>query len=495
MNMTYDVVVVGASNAGGFAAAAVAENGAKVLCIDKMGSADHLYRNTLGSIDSNSQKRAGVKIDKNKVIQYLTAFAQDNVDQKLLWAWANHSGETMDWLEEHVLKPEGIHLHSYTDAYYETLINMAFPTANEVTRDDKSWARGWGKYVIQYAEKQGVKFSWNTKLEHLITDKTGKVIGIETKSRETNEINRINVAKGVVLATGGYGANTALVQKWNPTLLKKCVATKSPRDDGSGQIAAMEIGAAHDDEGASIIFDRGAVTPGTNIKDTYYIGWDAKMLTLGSFPFLKVNLKGERFFNESAPYQFEMNANMHQPGNLDIAIFNEDTMNHLKDFHTLGCSRVGWPGGNDMDSFRKKLQENLDRGTVVKANSIEELAEKLHLPKERLVATVNRYNQMAKNGVDEDFGKEKYRLFPVEGAPYYGITFGGVLLATFDGLHINDHMSVLDENNDPIKGLYAAGNCSGGFFWGSYPDRLPGLAAGRAATFGRLAGKYVVREN
>lgn len=495
MNMTYDVVVVGASNAGGFAAAAAAENGAKVLCIDKMGSVDHLYQNTLGSIDSNSQKRAGVKIDKNKVIQYLTAFAQDNVDQKLLWAWANHSGETMDWLEEHVLKPEGIHLHSYTDAYYETLINMAFPTANEITRDDKSWARGWGKYVVQYAEKQGVKFSWNTKLEHLITDKAGKVIEIETKSRETNKINRINVTKGVVLATGGYGANTALVQKWNPTLLKKCVATKSPRDDGSGQIAAMEVGAARDDEGASIIFDRGAVTPGTNIKDTYYIGWDAKMLTLGSFPFLKVNLKGERFFNESAPYQFEMNANMHQPGNLDIAIFNEDTMNHLKDFHTLGCSRVGWPGGNDMDSFRKKLQENLDSGTAVKADSIEELAEKLHLPREKLVATVSRYNQMAKNGVDEDFGKEKYRLFPIDGAPYYGITFGGVLLATFDGLHINDHMSVLDENNDPIKGLYAAGNCSGSFFWGSYPDRLPGLAAGRATTFGRLAGKYVVREN
>lgn len=199
MNMTYDVVVVGASNAGGFAAAAAAENGAKVLCIDKMGSVDHLYRNTLGSIDSNSQKRAGVKIDKNKVIQYLTAFAQDNVDQKLLWAWANHSGETMDWLEEHVLKPEGIHLHSYTDAYYETLINMAFPTANEITRDDKSWARGWGKYVVQYAEKQGVKFSWNTKLEHLITDKAGKVIEIETKSRETNKINRINVTKGNVI--------------------------------------------------------------------------------------------------------------------------------------------------------------------------------------------------------------------------------------------------------------------------------------------------------
>mgnify|MGYP003365920164 CR=1 FL=1 len=492
---TFDVIVVGASNAGGFATAAAAENGAKVLCIDKMSNADHLYRNTLGSINSNSQKRAGVNIDKNKIVQYLTAFTQDNVDQRLLWAWANHSGETMNWLEEKVLKPQGIHLYSYTDAYYETLINMAFPTANEITRDNKSWARGWGKYVIDYDQKLGAEFKWNTKLEHLLTDNKGRVIGVEVKDRKTNEISHIHATKGVVLATGGYGANTALIQKWNPTLLKKCVATKSPRDDGSGQIAAMEVGAARDDEGASIIFDRGAVAPGTNIKDTYYIGWDAKMLTLGSFPFLKVNLKGKRFFNESAPYQFEMNANMHQPGNLDIAIFNKNTMNHLKDFHTLGCSRVGWPGGNDMASFKKKLQENLDRGIAVKANTIEELAEKLCIPKETLVSTVKRYNEMVHKGVDTEFGKEKYRLFPVEGAPYYGITFGGVLLATFDGLHINDHMEVLNENYNPIKGLYAAGNCSGGFFWGSYEDRLPGLAAGHATTFGRLAGKYVVKEN
>lgn len=491
----FDVVVVGASNSGGFATAAAVDKGAKVLCIDKMGSAENIYRNTLGSIDSKSQQRAGVKIDKNQVIQYLTSFTQDNVDQRLLWAWANNSGETMDWLEEKVLKLVGTHLHSYTDAYYETPINMAFPTANEITKDNKSWDRGWGKYVIDYCEKRGAEFRWHTKLEHLLTNEKNEVIGVEVKDTETNKVYHITAKKGVVLATGGYGANTALVQKWNPTLLKKCVATKSPRDDGSGQIAAMEIGAARDDEGASIIFDRGAVAPGTNTKDTYQIGWDVKMFTLGSFPFLKVNLKGERFFNESAPYQFEMNSNMHQPGNLDVEIFNEETMNHLKDFHTLGCSRVGWPGGNDMKSFREKLQQNLEAGTAVKANSIEELAEKLHLPKETLVKTVNRYNEMAKKGVDEDFGKEKYRLFPVEGAPYYGVIFGGVLLATFDGLHINDHMQVLNEDYNPIKGLYAAGNCSGGFFWGSYEDRLPGLAAGHATTFGRLAGKYVVDEN
>lgn len=491
---SYDVIVIGASNAGGFAAAAAAENGAHVLCIDKAGDTSNLYRNTLGSINSQSQKRAKVKISKENIVQFLTAFAQDNVNQSLLWAWANHSGETMDWLEDKVLKPAGTHLHSYQDAHYETQINIAFPTANEITKDNKSWDRGWGQYLINYCRKLGVEFRWYTKLEHFLTDKKKEVVGIKVKDEKTNEVYAITAKKGVVLASGGYGANQALVQKWNPTLLKKCVATKSPRDDGSGQIAAIEIGAARDDEPASIIFDRGAVKPGTNAKDTYQVGWDVKMFTLGSFPFLKVNLKGERFFNESAPYQFEMNANMHQPGNLDVEIFNEKTLSHLKDFHTLGCSRVGWPGGNNAESLKKRLQENIEAGTAVKANSIKELAQKLYLPPDTLIKTVERYNYLAKKRQDEDFGKENYRLFPIEGAPYYGVIFGGVLLATFDGLQINDHMQVLDNNYDPIKGLYAAGNCSGGFFWGSYEDRLPGLAAGRATTFGRLAGIYVTQD-
>lgn len=122
------------------------------------------------------------------------------------------------------------------------------------------------------------------------------------------------------------------------------------------------------------------------------------------------------------------------------------------------------------------------------------MAEKLHLPKDNLVASVARYNEMCEHKRDNDFGKESFRLFPVAKAPYYGIIIGGRLLATLDGLRINTKMQVLDENGNIIPHLYAAGNASGGFFWGSYPDRVPGLACGRAQTFGRLAGKNVVED-
>lgn len=484
----YDVVVVGASNAGGMAAGAAAQKGAKVLVIDKKGSVDHLYRNTIASVGSNAQKKAGVNINKEELVEFLSAFAQDNVDQKLLWKWVDASGEALDWLEDNILKPNGDHLKATADAKYETLINKAFPSGNEVTSDDKSWDFGWGRYMIKELKKMGVAFEWNTKLEHLLTDEKNQIVGLQVKDEKTNAVKKIAVNKGVILCTGGYGNNLALIQKWAPTLLEKNTFGQGPRDDGSGQVAAMEVGAARDDEPASIIFDRGAVPVGTNMKDFYLNDWKSHQFVLGSYPLLKVNLKGERFFNESAPYQFAMNSLMRQPGHLEIMIWTGETMDNLKQFHTLGCSRLGWPGIFDTEGEKKLVKKYLDMGYVQKADSIAELADKMHLPKNNLEDTVSKYNEMCKNEKDTQFGKEKYRLFPVDKAPYYAVTLGGILLATLDGLHVDEDTRVLDQDYKPIKGLYAAGNCAGGFFWGSYPDRVPGLTASHAITFGRVAG-------
>ncbi|WEV51095.1 FAD-dependent oxidoreductase [Lactobacillus sp. ESL0731] len=494
MNNKFDVIVVGGSNAGGFAAAAAAEKGQHVLVIDKSSTTEHLYRHWLGGVNTKAQKKAGVEINKKDLAQYLTAFTQDNVDQKLIWTWINKSGETLDWLEEKILRPRGEHLYNEPDAYWETMINRAFPTEHHVSIDDKSDDKNYGLYVIEYAKNKGAEYRYNTKLEHLITDDSGRVIGAKVLDVTTNEHYKI-YSKAVILCTGGYGANKELLKKWNPTVLDKCCYTQSPRDDGSGIIAALEIGAAKDQEAASIIFDRGLVPVGTKSKDTYIIDWRNHQYNLGSFPFLKVNLKGERFFNESAPYQFDMNALMHQPGHMEILIWNQELMENLKELHTLGCSRVGWPGNKAVPERIAQNDERIKKGLVKKANSIEELASKLDLPKDTLMKTVNRYNKLADEGNDIDFGKEKFRLVSIEKPPYYGAWFSGVLLSTLDGLHINDRMQVLDHDCNPIFGLYAAGNCSGGFFWGSYEDRVPGLTCSHAQTFGRLAGQYAASGN
>lgn len=291
MDPEYDVIVAGASNAGGFAAAASAEKGAKVLLIDKQKDASHLYRLWIGGVNSKAQRKAGIHIDKDQLRQYLIAFTQGNCDQTLINAWIDHSGENADWLEDTILKPHGDHLYAVKDAHYETLQNMAFPTEQHPSKDDKSDDWNYGQYILDFVRAHGGDIKYSTKLEHLITDDYGNVIGAELKDMTTGITSKVKAKKGVILATGGYGNNKALLQKWNPTILEKCCWTQSPRDDGSGQQAALEVGAARDQEGASIIFDRGQVPVDTNINEMYEARWDVPQFVLGSYPLLKVNKK------------------------------------------------------------------------------------------------------------------------------------------------------------------------------------------------------------
>jgi predicted oxidoreductase len=104
---------------------------------------------------------------------------------------------------------------------------------------------------------------------------------------------------------------------------------------------------------------------------------------------------------------------------------------------------------------------------------------------------VNRYNELCAAGVDEDYGKEKHRMTPVDTAPFYGIRTGAWHLTTLNGCRINTDMQVLNEAGEPIEGLYATGDCSGGMFATTYPNLMTGLACGRTMTFGRHAAKIV----
>lgn len=255
----------------------------------------------------------------------------------------------------------------------------------------------------------------------------------------------------------------------------------------------MNVGAIRDEEPAETIFGRGLVPVGKKTEDMYYqtATYD-HWLWIGSYPFLKVNLRGERFANESVPYQFIVNAAAKEPGYLYAMIWDDNYAETLEKVHMLGCARYGFPGYmKDKEAFIADTEQHVKDGLVVKADSLEELAEKLNLPADKLKEAVANNNQAVIDHQDREFGKEAYRITSIKKKPYYGCILGGRILCTFDGLRINTKMEVLDENHDPIPGLYAAGNDAGGFFWGSYNDRVPGLAASHAHTFGRLAGQSV----
>ena len=124
------------------------------------------------------------------------------------------------------------------------------------------------------------------------------------------------------------------------------------------------------------------------------------------------------------------------------------------------------------------------------ADTVQELADKQGLPKDTFTATVDRYNELAAKGEDEDYGKEDYRLSTLSEAPFYGVRqAGGYLICTIDGIQIDDNMHAIDQDFKAIPGLYVIGDMSGNYFSGSYPSLMAGAAAGRSATFGRLAGQ------
>lgn len=280
-----------------------------------------------------------------------------------------------------------------------------------------------------------------------------------------------------------------------PHTVAVCGNNQSGTTDGSGIRAALWVGADMDTNPTSMYFDRSGMVPSAE-----YANYIEKPITenayllMGSQPFLHVNIDGKRFGNEAVPYDFKVNAAGREPNKCWITVWDANWKEDVERFNTIGCSRIAKPEhGLSYTSFEQiegMHEQLLESGRLQTADTLEELAEKLCIRDvDASIATIGRYNELADLGVDEDFGKPAYRLSHIVEPPFYGAMMMGNLLCTLDGLRINVDMQVLDTNGNPIPGLYAAGNDSGGFFSRNYPELLVGVAVGRSITFGRLAAK------
>ena len=164
-----------------------------------------------------------------------------------------------------------------------------------------------------------------------------------------------------------------------------------------------------------------------------------------------------------------------------------------------GCSRlVPFENGADPNIpyqviRDKMLPELIKNGYVIQANSIEELAKGLGLPAKQLKATVDRYNKLVAQGEDTDYGKEKFRLSPLNKPPFYGAKTTGQILCTMDGIQIDTNMNAIGTDGNPIPGLYVVGNDSGCYFANTYPNLSTGMACGRTVTTGRVVGKLLAK--
>lgn len=497
-----EVLIVGAGTGGMFAACSAGEQGAKTLVIEKFASGGGI-RDDLGAIDSRYQLEYGTKIDKLEYINMLSSYAGGHVDQRLIKLFCDESAEAINWYGDR-LSERGVKLWHEAGGDDPDDRYKHFATGHSprwAGSDDGSGNKLNGNKVLtDYATKLGVKFRYKTQMIKFIrTD--GKVTGVIAQDTDTSKYIKINASKGTIVCTGGYARNLDMVEGLQPQSLKISGDNQAiPGTTGDGIRACLWAGAKFDDTHSMMIFDRIALKPDQVPGRELLESSDEKgFFWMGSQPWLKVNANGERFFNESGTYAGVLSADEYNKDHCHYTLFDSDWTTYVQKFRMHGCSRlVPFPNGADPNIPYQTIEKGMlpglvEKGFVFKCDTIAELAEKLGLPADKLQATIDRNNKLYDKGVDEDFGKESYRLSAVRTAPFYGAKNTGFILCTMDGIQINTDIQAMDIKNEPIPGLYVVGNDSGGYFSGIYPSITTGAACGRTVTFARHAGRAVAK--
>ena len=495
-----DILVVGCGTGGMFAIASAAEVGAKVIGIDRFPVGTGV-REDLGAIDSRYQKAWGTKIDKFEFIAMATQYAGGHLQQDLVKLWADESGAVIDWFGDR-LAERGVELwHESGDKSDETRYkHFATGHSPRLPVDPKTgkFTLDLNKILYDYAVKNGARFDYSTKMIKL-EKKAGRVTGIIAENASGQYV-RYNAKKGVVVATGGYAQNWKMMealQPWNLRIIGRSGALPGARGDGIR--ACLWAGAKMDETHSIMMFDRAAIRPDQKTGPETAKSGDSGFFWMGSQPWLKVNADGRRFMNESGTYENILHADEYQKGHCHYTIFDSNWVKYAEQFKMHGCSRM-YPFENSADPNipwqvvqNKMLPDLIAKGYVQKANTIEELAQKLGLPAQQLKATVNRHNELHRRGEDVDYGKEKHRLSSIDKPPFYGAKNTGWMLCTMDGIQINTNMNAIDTEGNPIPGLYVVGNDSGSYFANEYPNLATGMACGRTVTFGRLVGLHLAK--
>ena len=504
-----DIVIVGAGNGGMFAAAYAAANGLNFRVIEQ-NSAVQDTRHWYGAIDSAAAKEAGVPAtDKAKLLSEISRYASGKCDQRVVKTWINESAAMHDFMRG-ILEDKFGWTCEFTSG-----AEAAWPAENADHNTDYLYPVQEHNYrqsesesglqrneaLQQYIEELGYSIDFKTSLAKLEKDADGRVTGIIAQSTEDDHFIRYNANEGVLLACGGFPGNPYMMEQLDPLGTSVTTACSySPSDKGYGIRAAVWAGANLDKEAAPMLFDRGIVAPGVDagyVESENSFGGKAfpgeiKQYNPGTQPFLKVNRNGERFANESSPYNDIVYAAAHQPGRVYAQICDANILEDVKRFHTIGCSAQTRNAGAEY--IQKQMDNAEEKGCFFKADTIEELADKLGFTgevKDTFLATVDRYNELYDQQNDEDFGKPAYRLSAIRKAPFYGCWLGASLLCTEQGIAINEKGQALDNDNKPMPGLYVTGDMSGSFFANNYPCLMAGVAMGRTLTFAMKAIKQM----
>jgi fumarate reductase flavoprotein subunit len=457
------IVVIGGGGTGLAAAVAGAEKGAKVILLEKRKAAggNTALARGIFAAESPVQKRMKIDAERDKLFKIAMSYSHWKVDPKIVRAFVDKSGDTIRWLEEKGLKFEDI-LH-----YYPNQIPRVFHVPE---------GRGAGlvKFLVKKCEEMGMRLLYGTAAKKILTGERGKVAGVLAATREREF--RI-IGKSVILGTGGYSGNRELLKKYYADYTEDLCLHGSP-NMGDGLLMATEIGAAT--EGLGILHLRGPRFAGSP-----YIA-----IVVEEPNTIWVNKKGERFIDEATAFHWPESGNAlnRQPDKISYTLFDEKIK---KTFIEQGVIKgtARYPTGTKMGELEKEFRHHLDKGAMKVADSWEVIGKWIGAQPSLLNRTIDEYNSFCDQRCDELFMKDPRFLQPLRIPPYYAFKCVQSFHGTIGGIKINHRMEVLNQQGNPIPGLYAGGIDTGGWESDTYCLTLSGSAFAFALNSGRIAAE------
>lgn len=462
--LTADVVVVGGGGAGMTAAVRLAEQGKHVILFEKasfLGGAISVSGGNQVIMGSKLQAENGVTDDSvESMVADFQANGADKNNEEILTLFAENVGSATDWLVEHcgVGFAEGLHqLGEYSHNR-----ELAYTGGGA----------GFAETMRKAVADSGAEVYLSTKVESLITDDNGAVVGVKAVSTDGNTDYTVSAAN-VVLATGGYGNNKDMLTDEMKSALYYGPATST----GEGIQMAQAVGAQTANMEYGKRYPNGIEVDTGLAKSTIagnIAGWTMSAIL--------VNQEGNRVVNEKASNRTILETELQQTGGELFLLLDSETFAVWK-------SKLSEAGISESDIEKYLAANGTTTPVFAHGETLEEAAAAAGIDADALKATVERYNGFVAAGVDEDFGRaETYLTMPIGDGPYYIIEQKPRFATTMGGLVVNTSMQVLSTGGSPIAGLYAAGENCGQVMGDDSPS---GANNAWAITSGKLAADAI----
>ena len=478
-----DLIIVGAGGAGLSAAIAAAEAGAtKVIVLEmtaKTGGALNFTSGSMSAAGTIIQAEEGIEDSIDLYVADIINNGNDfggHPNRELIEVYANNATEVFDWLYEEGLKDAAWRGAKAVFAPEHALYSV--PRTYKPSPTDRNYKSAAHQVLDRLvAADSRIEVVTLTTAKELIANEKGQIIGVKAEGPNGEVV--YTSTRGVVVCTGGYSSNSKLMGQYAPEG-EYYLAGGAPGADGYGIYMMQKVGAGVTGMDCIPTFPMGMIsrtdpTKG-QIASTYT--WKAGAIT--------VNKNGERFCNETEDVvSIREVALEKQP---EAVLFDIYTDKILADLNAAG-------GAVFMNYYF--YEGGAGDHVMYKADSIEGLAAQIGVPAENLVKTVADYNAAVDAGVDTAFGRKldgtdgNYNLAinKIEGDMFYAIRLHALCVMTLGGVTANENMQVLDETNNVIPGLYAAGECVGGI-WGKFVSGGTGVMG--PIVFGRIAAQHAM---